>query len=148
MALVCVSVVVVVFVAVQGRFVAGSRGDIRAAESDALWTRVPSAAHETSRFAARADAAWVPWSNPVTGVGRYYPAVAGAVTPPPAWDVAATSAGWNADRAPCGPGVRVFTKTLHAKQARLTVELNPTGTYVLAVITFGHTPGRDVRCGD
>ena len=71
-----------VFVAVQGRFAAGSRGDIRVAQADTLWTRVPIGAHETSRFAVRADAAWVPWSNNVTGVGRYYPAGAGTVTPP------------------------------------------------------------------
>ena len=137
-----------VFVAAQGRFAAGSRGDIRLAQADTLWTHAPFGAHETSRFVVRADAAWVPWSSKVTGVGRYYLAVAGAVAPPQAWDVAATSAGWNADRAPCGPTVKVFTKTLHSKPAKLIVELDPTRTYVLAVIRFGQTPASDVRCGD
>ncbi len=139
---------VAVCVAVQGRFAAGSQGDVRAAQADGLWARVPVGIHETSRFAVRADAAWVPWPNNTTFVGRYYLAAAGTAAPPLGWDVAARSAGWKAVPGRCGPAVKVFAKALHAKPARLTVKLDPTKTYVLVVIRFGQTPGSDARCGD
>jgi hypothetical protein len=138
---------VVVALLLSTRFASGSSVEVSAAKADALWAHVPAGSAETSRYTVRADSAWVPWRNDVTGVGRYYRSTPGMPEPPSAWRMAATSAGWRAVAASCGAGTFVFVKQPAGQTARLRLELDPTKTYLRVSITFGTPSGGDPTCG-
>lgn len=111
------------------------------AQQDSLWERVPSGQVESFRYTVLGDAAWVPWSAPVTGVGRYYAHPADQAATLAQWRPAATAAGWQPVARICQFGVETdfYTKRLGSWTATLTIGLNNTLSNLLVSVVFAAT---------
>lgn len=133
---------VIIGVAAGVRFAPDSREQARLAERDTLWTHVPAAMRETSRFTGLADAAWVPQLGSTAhlssaNVGRYYGTNEARSEALARWDQTAAAAGWRLTLSSChalyDPELR-YEKTLGRWSASLTTSF--VGDYLFVVISF------------
>jgi hypothetical protein len=108
------------------------------AKADAIWRQEPAAQTQpSSTFTDLADAAWVPWADRATIVGRWYP-VRDKPATIAAWEYAAQQSGWVTDDR-CGHGV--YTKRLGQWPAPFVVGHDPTGIYLGVRIVFPSPTG-------
>lgn len=140
---VLMTALVIAGVAAGVRFAPDSREQAQLAERDNVWTHVPSAMRETSRFTGLADAAWVPHLGSTehlssANVGRYYRTNEARSEALARWDRTAAAAGWRLTSSSCdalyGPEAR-YEKTLGRWSASLTTSFG-VADYLLVVISF------------
>jgi hypothetical protein len=139
---VVLTALVIAGVAAGVRFAPDSRDQARLAERDTLWTHVPSAMRESSRFTGLADAAWVPQLGSTShlssaSVGRYYATNEPHSEALARWDQAAAAAGWRLTLSSChalhDPELG-YEKMLGRWSASLTTSF--VGDYLFVVISF------------
>lgn len=111
-----------------------SSDQARVAERDSVWKN-PAATFVERRYVVRADAAWVPWGNHTTTVGRWYRETGSDFAADRAeWLVVAARAGWTPSAEPGCAGH--FIKKLGKWMALLTVAPDPTGRELGVRIAF------------
>lgn len=100
-----------------------ARQQAQLAAHDALWQTVPSSMRLQSSWTVLGDAAWVPWANSLTGVGRYYTSTLPKAAALAEWERSAGTAGWILAGRRCdGAHVTLsFTKTLGRWPALLRI---------------------------
>jgi hypothetical protein len=113
-----------------------AREQVQLASSDSLWQHVPPGWREHSRFTVLGDAAWVPWGEPTTSVGRYYRRNRHSGGDTSAWREAATGTGWRAEGNGCAAETSIFAKQLGSWPATLTIGPDATSEYLNVVISF------------
>jgi hypothetical protein len=80
-----------------------ARQQARLAGNDAIWDAVPASMSELRRWTDLGDAAWMPWDNTVTSVGRTYTSDVSGQEALDAWTRAAVSSGWRSTGPGCNP---------------------------------------------
>ena len=104
----------------------------RLAKSDPVWRLGPTADGVDSSYVVPGDAAWVPWANRTTGVGRWYRIGPNDTqTLQSEWTSAAESAGWRQAADPSCQGR--LTKELDKWTAVLTIKPDDGGQRFLGV---------------